>query len=56
MQASLPIKNKLFSNENEYKGLLKKGMNFSAHFIIARRSLFELLYDKVDDWVNPANT
>lgn len=42
--------------KNEYKGLLKKGMNFSAHFIIARRSLFELLYDKVDDWVNPTNT
>lgn len=41
---------------NEYKGFLKKGMNFSARFMIAERSLFQLLYDKVDDWVNPNNT
>lgn len=41
---------------NEYKGFLKKGMNFSARFMVAERSLFQLLYDKVDDWVNPNNT
>jgi len=28
-------------------------MNFTAHFKITERSLFQLLYDKVDDWVNP---
>jgi len=38
---------------NGYKGYLKKGMNFTAHFKITERSLFQLLYDKVDDWVNP---
>jgi multidrug efflux pump subunit AcrA (membrane-fusion protein) len=36
------------------KGFLKKGMTSQAHFIVARRSLWNLLYDKVDDWINPA--
>jgi len=36
------------------RGDLKKGMTVSAHFMIARRSLFDLLYQKMDDWVNPS--
>ncbi len=36
------------------KGTLKKGMTVQAQFFIANRSVFELLYDKVDDWFNPA--
>ena len=36
------------------KGNLKKGMTVSAHFLITRRSLFDLLYQKMDDWVNPS--
>ena len=36
------------------KGNLKKGMTVSAHFTIARRSLFDLLYRKMDDWANPS--
>ena len=36
------------------RGNLKKGMTVSAHFMIARRSLFDILYQKVDDWVNPS--
>ncbi len=39
--------------KNGYKGYLKKGMTFNARFIVAERSLYQLLYDKVDDWVNP---
>lgn len=39
--------------KNGYKGQVKKGMSFSVHFTIARRSLYQLLYDKVDDWLNP---
>lgn len=35
------------------EGLIKKGMTFNARFVVARRSLFQLLYDKVDDWLNP---
>ena len=34
-------------------GRLKKGMTVSAHFMITRRSLFDLLYQRLDDWVNP---
>lgn len=36
-----------------YKATLKKGMTLRARFIVTKRSLFQLLYDKVDDWVNP---
>ena len=36
------------------KGNLKKGMTVSAHFTITRRSLFDLLYQKMDDWINPS--
>lgn len=39
--------------KNGYKGQVKKGMTFSANFTIAKRSLYQLLYDKVDDWLNP---
>lgn len=39
--------------KNGYKGQLKKGMTFGANFFVARRSLFQLLYDKTDDWLNP---
>ena len=36
------------------RGNLKKGMTVSAHFMIARRSLFDLIYQKMDDWINPS--
>ena len=39
-----------------YKGYLKKGMTVRARFVVTRRSLFDLLYDKADDWLNPKNT
>lgn len=39
--------------KNGYKGMLKKGMTAQARFIVTERSLWQLLYDKVDDWVNP---
>lgn len=38
-----------------YQGFLKKGMTLRARFIVTRRSLFDLLYDKADDWLNPVN-
>jgi multidrug resistance efflux pump len=38
---------------NGYRGYIKKGMTFSAHFTITKRSLFQLLFDKVNDWINP---
>lgn len=33
---------------------LGKGMTFRARFVVAERSLLQLLFDGVDDWLNPA--
>jgi len=41
--------------KNGFKGHLKKGMFVNARFEIIERSLFDLLYDKIDDWLNPSN-
>ena len=35
---------------------LGKGMTFRARFVIAERSLLQLLFDGLDDWLNPART
>lgn len=42
------------SLKNGFEGKLKKGMTLNAQFKLAERTLFDLLYDKVDDWVNPS--
>ena len=39
--------------KNGCKGFLKKGMTLTGRFMIVRRSLFQLIYDKTDDWLNP---
>lgn len=39
--------------KNGFVGTLNKGMTFQARFIVQRRSLYQLLFDKVDDWLNP---
>lgn len=39
---------------NGQSGEIRKGMTFNARFVVARRSLFQLLYDKVDNWLNPS--
>ncbi len=36
-----------------YKGFLKKGMTLTGRFILIKRTLFQLLYDKTDNWLNP---
>tara|TARA_R110001606_G_scaffold397304_1_gene573413 strand:+ start:2752 stop:3912 length:1161 start_codon:yes stop_codon:yes gene_type:complete len=41
--------------KNGFKGQLKKGMFVNARFELTERSLFDLLYDKIDDWLNPTN-
>jgi membrane fusion protein, peptide pheromone/bacteriocin exporter len=38
---------------NGVRGQLRKGMTLQARFIVTRRTLFQLLFDKVDDWLNP---
>ncbi|MBK9392294.1 MAG: HlyD family efflux transporter periplasmic adaptor subunit [Bacteroidetes bacterium] len=32
---------------------LRKGMSINARIVISRRSLFNLLFDKIDKWLNP---
>jgi multidrug resistance efflux pump len=36
-----------------YQGTVKKGLTFTARFHLNRRSLSQLLFDKVDNWLNP---
>ncbi|ASB49310.1 HlyD family secretion protein [Alkalitalea saponilacus] len=36
-----------------HRGYIKKGMTVTGRFDLTRRSLFHLLFDKVDNWLNP---
>jgi len=38
---------------NGYAANLKKGMTLRGRFVVTQRTLFQLLYDTIDDWVNP---
>ncbi len=42
--------------KNGYNGQLKKGLSFQARFVVAERTLWQLLFDKVDDWFNPTKS
>ena len=37
------------------RAALGKGMTFRARFVVAERSLLRLLFDRADDWLNPAH-
>ena len=39
--------------KNGFTGQLKKGLGFQASFVVTRRSLWQLVSDKLDDWLNP---
>lgn len=45
---------KSLSLKNGFKGQLRKGLTITARLIIARRSLWQLLFDSVDNWLNPS--
>jgi HlyD family secretion protein len=38
---------------NGVRGRIQKGMSLQARFLVAERSVFDLLYDRVDSWLNP---
>ncbi len=38
---------------NGYSAGIKKGMTFQARCMVARRTLFQLLADKAENWLNP---
>ncbi len=40
--------------KNGYIAPLKKGMTLQARFVVTRRSLAQLLFDKVEDWLDPS--
>jgi hypothetical protein len=49
------LSEKILKLHNGYAGELKNGMSFQARFIICNRSLWQLLYDGLANWLDPAN-
>lgn len=47
------LKSKIMQLQSGYKTQVSKGMTLTTRYIITRRSLYDLLFDKVDDWLNP---
>ncbi|KIC90445.1 HlyD family efflux transporter periplasmic adaptor subunit [Flavihumibacter sp. ZG627] len=41
------------SSNNGFKARLKKGLGLEARFIITRRTLWQLLFDKLENWLDP---
>ena len=39
--------------KNGYKGQIGKGMTLTARYHLLDRTLWQLLFDKADDWFNP---
>lgn len=39
--------------DNGSRGYLKKGMTLESRFMVTRISLFQFLYNHIDDWLNP---
>ncbi|MCU4176333.1 HlyD family secretion protein [Carboxylicivirga sp. N1Y90] len=38
---------------NGLEGKVKKGMSLTGRFVVTRRTLFQLIFDNLDDWLNP---
>ncbi len=49
------LKEKELFLSNGASGKLKKGMTVTSRFFLTKRSLFQLLFDSIDDWFNPYN-
>jgi HlyD family secretion protein len=41
--------------KNGYEARLQKGMSLQARFVVIKRTLAQLVFDKVEDWLNPQN-
>lgn len=41
--------------KNGYRASLKKGLTFQARFITGKQTLWQLLWDNINDWLNPNN-
>ena len=42
--------------QNGYEVRLQKGMTLQARFVVIKRTLAQLVFDKVEDWLNPNQT
>lgn len=47
------LNNHCLQLKNGYKGELKKGMTLTGRFTLTERTLAQLFFDKVDNWLNP---
>jgi len=48
------LKQTYLTLNNGYKAEIGKGSSFSARFHLLERSLWQLIFDRADDWFNPA--
>lgn len=39
--------------KNKYRGNIEKGMTLNTRFYLTDRTLWQLLFDRIDDWFNP---
>lgn len=46
-------KNYLTDYNTHHRGYIKKGMTAVVRFMVTKKSLFDLLYQSMDSWVNP---
>lgn len=46
-------KNYLTDYKTHHRGYIKKGMTAVVHIMVTKKSLFDLLYQSMDSWVNP---
>jgi HlyD family secretion protein len=39
--------------KNGVEGKIIKGMTLTGNFFLVKRRIMDLLFDRVDDWINP---
>ncbi len=47
------MKDTTLSLKNGYTVNIRKGMTLNGRFLVTKRTLWQLLFDKIDDWFNP---
>ncbi len=47
------LKTDFLEMKNGIRGSMKKGMSITGRFVLTQRTLLQLLFDNIDDWLNP---
>ena len=47
------LQSKELNLKNGYSAKIRKGMTFQARCLVSRRTIFQLLADKTENWLNP---